>query len=53
MHKYDVIYTIISIIVHKCDTSHDMSIEYNTSTSIESHWTDTKYNTIPNLIQAQ
>ena len=42
MHKYDVIYTITSIIVYQL--SHDMSTEYNTSTPVKSHRTDTNYN---------
>jgi len=53
MHKYDVIYTITSITVHQSDTSHGMSTEYNTPTPVQSHHTDTNYNTIPNPIQDQ
>jgi len=53
MHKYDVIYTITSITVFQSDTSQDMSTQDNTPTPIQSHWTDTKYNTMQNPIQAQ
>jgi len=53
MYKYDVIYTITSITVHQSGAYYDMSIEYNTPTPVQSRQTDTKYNTIPNSIQAQ
>jgi len=44
-------YTIASITVYQFDTSQDMSTEYNTPIPEQSQRTDTKYNTIPILIQ--
>jgi len=46
-------YIVASITVYQSNTSQDMSTEYNTPTPVQSHWTDTKYNTIPILIQVQ
>jgi len=44
-------YTITSITIYQSDTSQGMSTEYNTLTPVQSYRTDTKYNTIPILIQ--
>jgi len=53
MHKYNIIYTTTSITVYQSNTSHEMSMKYNTPTPVQSRQTDTKYNIIPNQIQAQ
>ena len=49
-YLYDMFYNITCITVYQSDTSQDMSTEYNTPNP-QSHRTDTKYNTIPILLQ--
>ena len=52
-YLHEMFFTITSIAVYQSDTSQGMSTEYNTPTPVQSHWTDTKYNTILILIQVQ
>ena len=44
-YLHGMFYTITSITVYQSDISQDMSTEYNTPTPVQSHQTDTKYNT--------